>query len=303
MCLFLSIQTTGKAQVILEEMIIYETSFEEPISWIEIDTTQPNNIWQIGHPNKPGFDSVVYGNKVLITDTINPYPPNNKSSFQIRIKTPFPQFCIGKVDIAFTLKYQTDSLHASFYTEVSYDDGRTWKNIINDEMQNMRTFFFYYYDDTYINIDTIPRLTGFMKKWGYANYIWHWYEEGWGSVDSAIYRFTFESDSTQTNKGGVMIDLFRMDVYNYCWESVNRLDENKIKVLPNPVTQISYIDFKGLQFTELHIYDMLGRIQYQTNDLNTQLFEITREKFNQGCYFYVLAGKNNKTVTGKFIVE
>ena len=50
---------------------------------IEIDT---NSVWQIGPPNKEvHFKSASTVPNVIVTDTINPYPINDTSRFQIKI--------------------------------------------------------------------------------------------------------------------------------------------------------------------------------------------------------------------------
>ncbi|MBN2668164.1 MAG: hypothetical protein JXR60_02945 [Bacteroidales bacterium] len=50
-----------------------------------IDTVyNPNNIWQIGSPQKNTFVSVYSIPKVIVTDTINSYPNNDTSQFVIK---------------------------------------------------------------------------------------------------------------------------------------------------------------------------------------------------------------------------
>ncbi len=50
--------------------------------YIEIDTSQENNLWEYGQAVKDTFNTPP-GDQVLITDSVNPYPPNNISSFTI----------------------------------------------------------------------------------------------------------------------------------------------------------------------------------------------------------------------------
>ena len=64
------------------------------LSQLSIDTiTFPGNIWQIGMPQKPLFDSVSsnYNPNAIITDTLNPYP--------IKILTPIMDRCKAKLSI------------------------------------------------------------------------------------------------------------------------------------------------------------------------------------------------------------
>ena len=65
----------------------YSFSFDDTchINKIEIDTTSnPNNIWQIGCPNKTEFDSANSFPNCIVTDTANPYPINDTSIFIIK---------------------------------------------------------------------------------------------------------------------------------------------------------------------------------------------------------------------------
>jgi len=51
-----------------------------------LDSTQSNNIWQIGRPNKTQFTNAISQPNALVTDTILTYPTNNASSFTFKIE-------------------------------------------------------------------------------------------------------------------------------------------------------------------------------------------------------------------------
>ncbi|MFI5135825.1 MAG: hypothetical protein ACHQD9_08235 [Chitinophagales bacterium] len=59
-------------------------TFETPDSLLKIDTTA-GNIWEIGRPHKIFFDSAYSLPNAIVTDTLNPYPINNFSTFTIKI--------------------------------------------------------------------------------------------------------------------------------------------------------------------------------------------------------------------------
>src|ERR1041385_3814523 len=107
----------------------FDTSTSLPWS---IDTTLAGNLWQVGPPQKIIFDSAYSAPNVMVTDTINPYPVNNRSSFSIKVTNAmvfnFWNFIFLIVD--FTHKYDTDSLHDGCFIELSLD-GVQWQNIIN----------------------------------------------------------------------------------------------------------------------------------------------------------------------------
>lgn len=59
--------------------------FDSSNIYLQIDTTSSNNIWQVGQPSKTFFDSAYSPVNAIVTDTINSYPVNNHSAFDIYI--------------------------------------------------------------------------------------------------------------------------------------------------------------------------------------------------------------------------
>ncbi len=60
----------------------YDVNFEDDGSWcnviFQVDTiSNPINIWEIGSPNKTGFDSAYSYPNVIITDRLKPDPAND----------------------------------------------------------------------------------------------------------------------------------------------------------------------------------------------------------------------------------
>lgn len=115
-CLLTSLGASSYAQ-------FYEDSvtFEVPVTTIIIDTAT-NDLWQIGHPGKTFFDGAYAGMNALLTDTIDPYPPNDTSSFIYVIRNPYTQTCLS--GLQFWHKYDTDTLNDIGIIEASYDGGR-----------------------------------------------------------------------------------------------------------------------------------------------------------------------------------
>ncbi len=60
-------------------------NFETSHNWVHLDTSITNNIWRIGIPSKTYLDSAYSIPYAIITDTINNYPINNYSYFDIII--------------------------------------------------------------------------------------------------------------------------------------------------------------------------------------------------------------------------
>ena len=63
-----------------------------------IDTVNyPNNVWQIGKPQKTVFDSAYSYPNAIVTDTLNPYPVNDTSVFMIKVVSHYSSgwsFCL-----------------------------------------------------------------------------------------------------------------------------------------------------------------------------------------------------------------
>ncbi len=112
----------------------YRNNFNNPDSdsYLEIGKEE-NNVWQIGFPSKDFFS----GNEYVIppsimTDTINSYPINNSSSFEISFGNETLKYIYHFFVISFQHKVQTNSGHDGGIVEISYDDGTNWTNIISD---------------------------------------------------------------------------------------------------------------------------------------------------------------------------
>ena len=100
-------------------------TFEEPSPYIHINPSA-QNIWQIGAPQKIFFNSAYSVPNTIVTDTINFYPVNNQSSFDLYVGA----FNMGgmwgwnyplDIFIDFRHKYDTDTLIDGGYITVSWD--------------------------------------------------------------------------------------------------------------------------------------------------------------------------------------
>lgn len=81
--------------------------------------------------------------------------------------------------------------------------------------------------------------------------------------------------------------------------------ENKIKIFPNPFTTTATIKISPeikLQNAEIKIYDVLGRVVFQSEIKNPQS-EIHKGNLPNGIYFYQLKNKNEILANGKMVVN
>lgn len=266
--------------------------------YFTIDSTQPNNIWQHGVLNKAYFTSGYEGLKAFVTDTINPYPVNNKSSFKISvINCNDMTSCYGSGywGWGFGVYYKIDSdINKDGGTiEISHN-GSPFKNVINDSM-------IYYSSGLYSLDDTIhslgmPGYSGLSENWN-SLYVQFWAAKE--SNDTTTLRFTFASDSIQTNKDGWIIGRFEMIG---AFEGIEEIrNDNLISIYPNPACDKLIIDrlVKSGSAT-VEILNSAGQVLYKISDFSADLIDINQLK--NGMYFLRFTDDESYAVK-KFVVK
>jgi len=114
-----------------DTLFIETITFEYSYPYLEVDTSN-QNIWQIGTPNKAFFDSAYSAKNAIITDTVNYYPIDNISYFDLLIGAfNFNDLYPWNIYVGIKHKYDTDTLKDGGFITISYDNRTTWMNIIN----------------------------------------------------------------------------------------------------------------------------------------------------------------------------
>ena len=225
----------GFVDDVITSYSIHYTKLYDEFFRLETDTvSNPDNIWEIGHPDKTIFNSACSEPNVIITDTSNTYPINDTSVFIVKHVSDWS----GGFQLHHTVilqgKYQVncDTLTDFGKIEFSPDNGLTWVDLINDEE--------YYEMNCYDWWTEKPVLTGNTTAWAEFR-VW---VAGFGPVfdiqpgDTVLYKFSFISDAVQTNKDGLMYDDFRFEDYA---ETIEKMNNNPdLIVFPNPTTGFSY---------------------------------------------------------------
>jgi hypothetical protein len=263
---------------------------------VAIDST-PNNIWQIGKPQKLIFDSAATLPNVIVTDTINNYPINNLSSFIIKCDS-WTNY--GIMALRWMQKVDIDTNDGG-KIEFSVDSGTTWVNAFNSPyVYNLIGF-------NNFKKDTLPGnniyFSGKDTTW---KDMWLCFSMAWlTSVTNEIqFKFTFKSDSLNTPHEGWMIDNI--------WKQINishplkAVDEiTKGKVFPNPTNgkiQIQLPSINSFYIIEkMSLINMQGAVLDTWKNIPTK-FYIETEKYPKGNY--ILRIKTNlKTETFKIKIE
>lgn len=261
--------------------------------------SNPNNIWQLGVANKSVFSSV---NNVMITDTQNPYPTNDTSIFIIKNVA----CCSGFVEahtVTFNGLYsiQSDTITDFGMIEFSPNNGGTWINLLTD------TAYFSYIDWT-----LKPVLTG--NSGGWKNFYCRLAQLGpllnIQNDDTILYRFTFISDSIQTNKDGLMFDDFEFMDFT---EDIHELKSNfSLPTFPNPASNILSISIpmELLQSSKkysLKIYNILGLL-VQESDIPKAVYDKSSLSINindlkTGLFFIQIVDMENNDVSSSIFIK
>jgi len=291
-------------------MVFYDNNFEDCCDLVVLDTAS-TNIWQIGKPNKLGFDSAFTKPNAIVTDSIHPYPPNNLSFFTITINAPRPNFCWSSLSLTIYHKYNTDTLRSGGFIEISYNGGVTWTNIIYDKGDNLFTSNAHFYSETDTLINGMPAFSGnnsndFNTHWQISEFRWNRYKESQYEINSAILKFCFVSDSTQTNKNGWLIDNISIQLNDNCWENIDAITrQNKVCISPNPLSDISIVKYNNLHNLNytFKIYNTSGILVKEYIAQYSNTLELDKRDFISGLYIYQLINAEGYIETGKFIVE
>ncbi len=273
------------------ELIDFENSYK----YLRIDTSD-QNIWEIGIPHKIYFDSAFSKFKAITTNTLNYYPTNNVSSFSIYIGQfnyyyDFPQ----DIFIEFEHKFDTDTLKDGGYITVSYNNGKTWLNVINDSVYTGVSPYYRNYDFVNNMYSTNNLLWngqfGFSGKsngWVKTNLCWFVPPVKSAEIaqyDTMILRFNFTSDSIPSKKEGWLIDNIRLYSARLpgAISAINNSD--LIKLYPNPAGNYLYIDL-GInhKFVKIEISDVQGRIQLLNSYYNIDHVKLKKLDLKSGFY-------------------
>jgi hypothetical protein len=255
--------------------------------------SNPNNIWQIGVPNKALFDTAYSIPKAIVTNLDSVYPINDTSSFTIIHTINMALFNLGGMWIDAKYKINSDTLTDYGKIEFSPDNGMTWINAYTDSV----------YFASYENPK--PALSGKSNGWQnlYVRF-WdqnHHYNFSYG--DTVLWKFTFISDSIQTNKDGWMLD--NIDVNDW-YEGIQELFPETIHTyaFPNPATDHSTIlfDNKNNSVASLVVFDALNRTIMKRSEIKGSETIIDVSNFPPGVYFYKIYNEQIQG-NGKIIIK
>ncbi len=265
---------------------------------LKMDTAS-ENIWIQAVPRKTEFNTAYSPDKVLITDDSLTYPPQNHSYFDLILPN---QYGFGII-VGFRHRIHTDTLRDGGYIEISYDDGKTWTNVIYDKEVNNPMVFnsesLYTKNDTLIG--GIPGFSGTSEDWMHTQIQWIWAAPlSFIDPPSNLYlRFHFISDSTETFKDGWMIDDLTVS-YAYLGSGIKSLESSvsQLKIQPNPVDLMARIQIENPlpESMEILVLNALGQVVLTQSYIQPENIDINVADWKPGVY-QVLLQKDNRIIS------
>ncbi len=253
--------------------------------------TSSTNIWQIGPPQKTIFDSAATLPNAIVTDTINPYPSNNESSFSYVYHR--ETFYYGIHAIQWKQKLDMDAAEDGGILEFSLDGGLVWQNAFN----NPYVYNFYGFDTK--NVDTLPSgeiaFTGTDTTW---RDVWFCFDYSFlFQYDSIMVRHRFVSDSVDNGREGWIIDNLTMHIT--VQHTIGEKNQDKyLKVYPTLSSGIVHIEAKKLN--EYHIIEQLdvldgnGKLVQQFKNVPTKFFVDLADLANGQYFIHVRTNKKSE---------
>jgi hypothetical protein len=259
---------------------------------IKIDTSNPTNIWQIGKPDKQVFKSAYSVPNAIVTDSVNPYPINNNSIFDLGIQIPDLPAFLDFIGIDFYYKMDSDTITDFGEIQYSQDTGKTWMNLLNSATYQVR--------DSSENLIASNGMGSPIVFTGRSNG-WYYFSAELSGIgfynDTIIYRFTFHSDGIQTYKDGWMID--NIEWYSL-WEGITEKKSN-CKIFPNPATDNITVELSGtVKENNLVIFDIEGQRRITCPITQTKT---TIDICNLPSGVYFVRVTNDRTVGVKKIIK
>lgn len=253
---------------------------QAPLNWdfatLAIDTaSNPNCSWQIGTPAKTVFTSAYSVPKAMITDTLNPVPANDTSTFYVSQRIIIPVLKKAEMPL-FRLHFwfQTDGDSTDFGSvEASSDHGQTWADLLIDQ-------------EGCSWLEPKPTLSGSTNGWQRFSLdmsYWTWLPWGGFGDEMVLFKFTYITDSNPSPRDGWMIDDIWIDAD--FGDGIAEVENPQlISIYPNPVQDRLYIKTNQIKTTQaVQILNYQGQVLYDNRDFHGEF--VTTEHLPNGLYF------------------
>ena len=262
--------------------------------FLERDTfSNPNNIWQIGAPQKGVINNAYSNPNVIITDTINSYPPNDTSVFIFKHIDEGGYSTPHSAELAGYYYVNSDSLNDFGTIEISLNQGTSWINLVTDTI----------YSSYYQWFTSKPTLTGNSNGW--KNFFVRLADLGnvfnVNQGDTILLKFTFISDSIADTLDGLAFDNFE-----FCdgYEGIEEISKDDlISIFPNPTNELLYIEReKKSSNASIQIYNNIGELLYEENSFNAEFIDVKILNLINGIYLLKYSDGEYYTIK-QFVIQ
>ncbi len=273
----------------------YTLNFEDTsaLHHLRIDSlTNHNNLWQVGSPQKTLFTSAYSASNVIVTDTVNPYPINDTSVFTIvNVASGWGWQLNHTATLQGEYFVNTDTLNDYGTIEFSPNNGTSWYDIVNDTFITNHIFAppgwvtltgnSNGWQPFYVNLAPLGQLFSIQLN------------------DTVLFRFTFISDSIQTNKDGLMFDDLLFEDY---FEGIEEIqNDNLISISPNPTSdELRIYRKKVSDNSRIQILNYTGQFLY--DNINFIGETIDTRQLSNGIYLLKYSDTKNFSIK-KFVVQ
>ena len=251
---------------------------------VTIGSSPVDSFWQIGVPQKTNFDEAYSEPNAIVTHLELGYLPNLTSSFIVDINEDI-LWGFPFIQIEWQQKFDVEIGVDGGIVEASYDGGATWQNVLSDTI---------YRPFVVGNFQINPLFNGEvgftgMSDWSFVGLCWGTpIGEHPDNIQGLKLRFTFVSDSNDTNQEGWMIDEFATlgGIIGASTDDNSRLE---IEVYPNPTNGdlILKLPETNSENFALEISNNSGQTVLKENIRNRGLqnHQVSFESFSKGVYF------------------
>ncbi len=277
----------------------------------------PGNLWQTGIPHKTWLDQAYSPPMAIITDTMNPYPAGNTSSFTFVIDSNSIYPWSGRLAtyLSFIHKFDTDTISDYGIIEASIDGGVTWCDL--SEPWCLEGYLggpsWWESDSSLTSHQCYPHLqkiSGRSDGWIFSrfhiDYAISKINDSEFPADSIMIRFTFKSSNNATGHEGWLIDNIIIGVCDiYVSTTTFEKPDYSINISPNPLVDRSVLKFPDEKFQkpDITIYDATGRKIRTNSGKQGDAIQLLKEDFAPGIYFVKIKSSEAKPVYGKFLVQ
>jgi hypothetical protein len=298
--ILVSLCTIGlSAQAPMEISVTFENdAFDHHQQLIAIDSSDSANCWQIAMQQKfitgNGFYQMSH---VIITDSVNAYPSADTSSF---IYSTYPHDSTHFFPImSFDYRIDADSTDHGLL-ELSLDNGQSWTDVFDPQFGtgvNVTNYNSAWQANQFTHATSADLFTGSQVGWLHFDLQLTNVNLWTGLYDTILFRFTFFSDSINTNKDGWMIDM--LDGYDYL-ESVSDQSntENELVVYPSPVSDVVHIT-AGDRTGTITILDAKGN--EIMNAVMTGKMDFDLSSYSHGLYLVVMTDEHGKRSSKRIV--